>query len=73
MEISKKKQLLLKQVTIWEKCERGQPTAHGEYLVYMAETDCIRVSYWDGIMWGFKGKVDDLVSHWAPLPETPMD
>ena len=55
----------------WVDKKVEQPPKEGEYLTYNKDNDCIKVSYYDGYIWGYYATVRDILTHWAELPLPP--
>ena len=55
----------------WVDKTLEQPQKEGEYLTYNKENDCIKVSYYDGYIWGYYATVRDILTHWTELPLPP--
>ena len=58
-------------VIFWQRFDQVKPQGDAEYLV--CDTDgVIRVSYFDGINWGYLSTVKENITHWSILPQVPV-
>ena len=68
---SKVKKLTIPDVIFWQRFDQVKPQGDAEYLV--CNTDgIIRVSYFDGINWGYLSTVKENITHWSILPQVPV-
>ena len=68
---SKVKKLTIPDVIFWQRFDQVKPQGDAEYLV--CNTDgVIRVSYFDGINWGYLSTVKENITHWSILPQVPV-
>jgi hypothetical protein len=57
-------------IVFWQRFDRIKPQGDAEYLV--CNTDgVIRVSYFDGVEWGYSSLIKENITHWAMLPSAP--
>ena len=65
------KKLIIPDVIFWQRFDQVKPQGDAEYLV--CNTDgIIRVSYFDGINWGYLSTVKENITHWSILPQVPV-
>ena len=65
------KKLTIPDVIFWQRFDQVKPQGDAEYLV--CNTDgIIRVSYFDGINWGYLSTVKENITHWSILPQVPV-
>ncbi|CAH56632.1 hypothetical protein PHG11b_5 [Flavobacterium phage 11b] len=62
---------LLAPVIYWNKLEDIKPNAEEEYLVTNSD-GVIRVSYFDGLNWGYLCSVKENIIYWSILPQSPL-
>ena len=68
---SKVKKLTIPDVIFWQRFDQVKPQGDAEYVV--CNTDgIIRVSYFDGINWGYLSTVKENITHWSILPQVPV-
>ena len=68
---SKVKKITTPDVIFWQRFDQVKPQGDAEYLV--CNTDgIIRVSYFDGINWGYLSTVKENITHWSILPQVPV-
>ena len=68
---SKVIKLTIPDVIFWQRFDQVKPQGDAEYLV--CNTDgIIRVSYFDGINWGYLSTVKENITHWSILPQVPV-
>jgi hypothetical protein len=70
-QFGNKSKPMLAPVVFWERFNHIKPQGDMEYLV--CNTDgVIRVSYFDGIDWGYLATVKEDITHWSMLPQVPL-
>ena len=62
---------VLAPVIYWNKFEDIKPNADEEYLVTNSD-GVIRVSYFDGVNWGYLCSVKENIIYWSILPQSPL-
>jgi hypothetical protein len=62
---------MLAPVIFWQRFDQIKPQGDAEYLVCNAD-GVIRVSYFDGMDWGYLASVKENITHWSILPSVPV-